>query len=214
MKGRIILLGPPGAGKGTVAGKLVERFNIPQVSTGDLLRSAVKNKTEMGLKAKKYMDEGKLVPDEIVISILESRINQQDCKNGFILDGFPRTLSQAEALEERGISIDAVINLSVSERVIVERLGGRLSCPKCGAVYHIKNIPPKKEGICDKCGEKLIVRDDDKPETIKKRFETYRRQTEPLIKYYREKNILTTVDGERGPDYVVGEIEKILSALQ
>jgi adenylate kinase len=207
---KLILLGPPGAGKGTQAARLVNHFGIPQVSTGDILRKAVKDGTELGTLAKHYMDKGELVPDEVVIGIIRDRLLEADCAIGYILDGFPRTIAQAEALDEMlgkmGARIDHVINISVADKEIIKRLTGRRTCSNCGAGYHILFDPPKQEGICDKCGGKLIQRDDDKEETIRARLEVYRQQTEPLIKYYEAKQLLRTIPGE-------GNMEEIFNAI-
>jgi len=182
----IILLGPPGVGKGTAAKGMVDAYGIPQISTGDLLREAVKNQTELGLEAKKYMDAGELVTDDLVIGLLKERVARDDCQKGFILDGFPRTIPQAESLDTSGISIEVVVNLHADEDIIVERLSGRRDCPSCGSIYHIKNKPSKKEGACDDCGTALIERDDQKPEVIKHRLEVYRNQTELAQESYPE----------------------------
>lgn len=206
----VILLGPPGVGKGTIAERLVRHFKYPQVATGDMLREAVKNHTKLGLEAKGYMDKGLLVPDGVVIGIVEERLKNRDCRNGFFLDGFPRTIAQAGALEKI-THIDRVVNLQAEDKVIIERLSGRRTCKKCGAIFHIKNIPPRKEGVCDKCGGELYLRDDDKPETIKKRLETYRKQTEPLITYYKKKVILRDVDGGQAVEKVFSDV---LTALK
>lgn len=199
---KLIILGPPGVGKGTIAKKLVEKYNIIHISTGDLLREAVKNQTELGQKAKKFMNSGKLVPDDLIIPLIKERIKKDDCKKDFILDGFPRTIAQLKALEKI-TSIDKVLNLNSSEKTIIKRLSERRICKKCGAIYHITNIPPKKEGICDKCGGILYQRNDDKPETIKKRLKTYKNQTEPLIGYYKNKDLLADINAEN-------KIEKII----
>ncbi len=208
---RLILLGPPGAGKGTQAARLVKHFEIPQISTGDILRKAVKDGTELGTLAKQYMDKGELVPDEVVIGIIRDRLMEPDCQKGYILDGFPRTIAQAEALdgmlEEMGIRIDHVVNISVADEEIIKRLTGRRTCSECGAGYHILFDPPKQEGICDKCGGKLIQRDDDKEETIRARLDVYRHQTEPLIRYYEDKGLVRTIPGE-------GDMEEIFSAIR
>lgn len=207
---KLILLGPPGSGKGTQAVRLVEHFGIPQISTGDILRKAVKEGTELGALAKKYMDSGGLVPDEVVVGIIRERITEPDCSKGYILDGFPRTIAQAEALdemlEELGTQIDHVVNISVGDKEVIRRLTGRRTCPNCGAGYHILFDPPKQEGICDKCGGKLIQRDDDKEETIRARLDVYRHQTEPLIAYYEGKHLLKTIPGE-------GNMEEIFSVI-
>lgn len=192
---KLILLGAPGAGKGTQAKWISKEYGLPHISTGDILRQNVKEGTELGKEAKKYMDAGKLVPDELIIGMVKDRLAQDDCKNGFILDGFPRTIKQAEELEKI-TDIDAVLNIYVPFEKLIERITGRRSCPKCGAVYHIKYNPPKKEGICDACGTPLIQRDDDKEETVKKRLETYEEQTAPLIDYYEKKGKLITVEGQ------------------
>ena len=196
---RIILLGAPGAGKGTQASILSERLNIPHISTGDIFRANIKEGTELGKIAEKYINEGKLVPDEVTVGIVTDRISKSDCKNGFLLDGFPRTIPQAEcldkALEEINISLDAAINIDVPDEVIVNRMSGRRVCPKCGSSYHLKNIPPKAEGICDRCGSEIIKRKDDDEDTVLKRLSTYHEQTEPLINYYSNKGLLKNVDG-------------------
>ncbi len=211
---RIIMLGAPGAGKGTQASRISERYGIPQISTGDILRSAVREGTELGKKAKEYMDRGELVPDEIVIGIVRERIVQDDRKKGFILDGFPRTVVQAEALdrmlEELGLSIDYVINIDVPEEEIVKRLTGRRTCRNCQAMYHVIFNPPKKDNVCDKCGGELYQRDDDKEETIRARLEVYKRQTAPLIDYYSRKGKLVNIDGTKGIDEIFEEIVKVL----
>ncbi len=204
----VILLGPPGVGKGTAAKKMVEVYGIPQISTGDLLREAVKNKTDLGLKAKKYMDAGELVPDDLVIGLLKERVAKDDCRKGFILDGFPRTIPQAESLDASGIRIDVVVNLHADESVIVERLSGRRDCPKCGAIYHIKNKPPKKPDTCDACQGALITRDDQKEEVIQNRLQVYRKQTEPLIRYYEKKGIQKTVNAVQTIEKVFADIQK------
>jgi adenylate kinase len=195
----LILLGPPGAGKGTQAQMIVDRYHIPQISTGDILRAAVRGKTPLGTKAKKFMDQGKLVPDELVIGIIEERLKASDCRPGFILDGFPRTIAQAEALQsilaKMGKSIDHVINIEVDDEELVRRLTGRRTCKNCGAMFHLIFYPPKKEGMCDRCGGSLYQRDDDKEETIRTRLKEYQRQTAPLIQYYQGKKKLRSVPG-------------------
>ena len=207
---RLILLGPPGAGKGTQAVRLVDHFGIPQISTGDILRKAVKAGTELGTLAKSYMDKGELVPDDVVIGIIRDRLMETDCQKGYILDGFPRTIAQAEALDgmldKMGARIDHVVNVSVADEEIIKRLTGRRTCSNCGAGYHVIFDPPQKEGVCDKCGGKLIQRDDDKEETIRARLEVYRKQTEPLINYYKQKGLLRTIPGE-------GNMEEIFKAI-
>ena len=198
-KMKIVMLGAPGAGKGTQAVMICEKYGIPHISTGDIFRSNIKNGTELGKKAKEYMDQGKLVPDELTIQLLLDRVAQDDCKNGYVLDGFPRTIPQAEVLEEAltklGDRIDYAINVEVPDENIVKRMGGRRACVNCGATYHIEHVPPKKEGICDNCGSELILRDDDKPETVKNRLSVYHKQTQPLIDFYNGKGVLRTVDG-------------------
>lgn len=205
----VILLGPPGVGKGTIANRLVKHFKMPQISTGDMLREAVKNKTKLGLDAKNYMDKGALVPDAVVIGIVNERLKNADCKNGFFLDGFPRTIKQAEALAGF-VRIDTVLNLQAPDSIIIDRLSGRRMCRKCQAIFHIRNIPPKKEGVCDKCNGELYLRDDDREETVKKRLETYRLQTEPLIGYYKEKGILKDVDAGQQVDMVLKGTLRVL----
>jgi adenylate kinases len=196
---KIIMLGAPGAGKGTQAKMIAEKYSIPHISTGDIFRYNIKNGTELGKEAKKYMDQGLLVPDELTVKILLDRVAQDDCKNGYVLDGFPRTIPQAEVLEEAltklGDRIDYAINVEVPDENIVKRMGGRRACVNCGATYHIEHVPPKKEGICDNCGSELILRDDDKPETVKNRLSVYHKQTQPLIDFYNGKGVLRTVDG-------------------
>ncbi len=206
----VVLLGPPGVGKGTAAKGMVDAYGIPQISTGDLLREAVKNQTELGLEAKKYMDAGELVTDDLVIGLLKERVARDDCNTGFILDGFPRTIPQAESLDTSGIPIDVVVNLHADEDIIVERLSGRRDCPSCGSIYHIKNKPPKKEGACDSCGTALIERDDQKPEVIKHRLEVYRNQTEPLIGFYQKKDLVKTINAVQTIEQVFGDIKKAL----
>ena len=192
----LILLGAPGAGKGTQAEKICEKLSIPAISTGNMLREAMANGTEMGLKAKSFIDAGKLVPDEVVIGIINERLKADDCKNGFILDGFPRTIPQAEALDNMGVRIDRVIDIEVQDDKIASRLSGRRVCLKCGATYHTAYKKPKQEGICDVCGEKLVQRKDDMPETVLDRLKTYHEQTEPLKGFYEKKGILRVVEGQ------------------
>ena len=211
MRLNIILLGPPGCGKGTQAKMLTEKYHIPQISTGDILREAVKNKTPLGLEAKTYMDSGKLVPDDVVIGIIQDRLKQPDCEKGFILDGFPRTVVQAEALDDTlktmGKKIEHAISISVDEEELLRRLTGRRTCRSCGAMFHILFNPPKKEGICDKCSGELYQRDDDKEETIRNRLNVYNQQTAPLIDYYQKKELLRTIEG-------VGKIEDIFRKIE
>jgi adenylate kinase len=195
----LILLGAPGAGKGTLAALLIEKMGVPSVSTGNILREAIKNDTPLGREAKSYMDGGKLVPDQLVIDMLKERIAQPDCKNGFILDGFPRTIPQAEALDTI-TTIDCALSLDVPDAVIEERMTGRRVCLKCGATFHVVNNPPKKDGVCDVCGDALVVRDDDKPEVVRKRLATYHEQTEPLITYYGGQGKLKSIDGTQPID--------------
>ena len=190
---KIILLGAPGAGKGTQADIISAKLNIPTISTGNILRAAVKAGTPIGLQAKSYMDAGKLVPDEVIIGIIEERLSQADCANGFILDGVPRTIAQAEALDQHGVTFDHVLSIEISDSEIEERMEGRRVCGRCGASYHIKARPPKQEGVCDACGAALIQRDDDKPDTVRHRLEVYHGQTEPLKGYYEGKGILSPV---------------------
>jgi adenylate kinase len=207
---RMVLLGPPGGGKGTQAQKLIEKYAIPQVSTGDLFRAAVKNQTELGKKAKEYMDKGSLVPDEIVIGMVKERLAKDDCKKGFILDGFPRTIAQAEALDkmlpELKMKLDAVVEIEVPDVEVVKRLSGRRTCTKCGAMYHVEFNAPKVAGKCDKCGGDLYQRDDDNEKTIKSRLDVYHNQTSPLVGYYQKKGIFKKVAG-------LGDISEIFSKV-
>lgn len=192
---KLILLGAPGAGKGTQSARISEKYDIPAIATGDILRSAIKEGTELGVAAERYMDGGKLVPDEIVVGIIKDYLSTEACKNGFILDGFPRSISQAEALDAMGVKIDVVLSIEVPDDKIIARMGGRRVC-HCGATYHIEHIPPKVEGICDKCGRKLYVRDDDCAETVANRLKIFHAQTEPLNDFYEAKGILVTVEGQ------------------
>lgn len=209
------MLGAPGAGKGTQAKMIADQYKIPHVSTGDIFRANIKSGTELGMEAKKYMDQGLLVPDELTVKILLDRVAKEDCKNGYVLDGFPRTIPQAEVLDkalcEIGDQIDYAIDVDVPDENIVKRMGGRRACVGCGATYHIEHIPPKKEGICDTCGMELILRDDDKPETVQNRLSVYHNQTQPLIDFYEKKGILRTVDGTQDMKDVFDAIVKILS---
>ena len=211
---KIVMLGAPGAGKGTQAKMIAEKYMIPHISTGDIFRANIKNGTELSKQAKEYMDKGQLVPDELTVKILLDRVAQEDCKNGYVLDGFPRTIPQAEvldkALTELGDHIDYAIDVNVPDENIIKRMSGRRACLTCGATYHIEHVPPKKEGICDACGNELVLRDDDKPETVKNRLDVYHKQTQPLIDYYTEKNILKTVDGTVDMMDVFGAITSIL----
>ena len=213
---KIIMLGAPGAGKGTQAKKIAEKYQIPHISTGDIFRANIKNGTELGRRAKTYMDQGLLVPDELVCDLVVDRVRQDDCKNGYILDGFPRTIPQAEsldaALSQLGESMDYAINVDVPDEHIVSRMSGRRACVGCGATYHTVYAPARKEGICDVCGAELILRDDDKPETVQKRLSVYHEQTQPLIDYYRDKGILRDVDGTMEMEAVFRAITEILGA--
>ncbi len=205
----IVLLGPPGIGKGTVAVKLSQKLKIPHIATGDMLRENVAEKTKLGIEAKSYMDKGLLVPDDIVIKMVEEKLKKSDCKKGFILDGFPRTINQAEEIGKK-IEMGKVVNLQADDEVIIQRLSKRRVCSKCSAIYHLDYIRPKREGICDKCSGKLYQREDDKPEAIKERLRVYREKTEPLIKYYMKKGILADVDGSGTPEE---EFELVLKAV-
>ena len=211
---KIIMLGAPGAGKGTQAKKIAAKYNIPHISTGDIFRANIKNGTELGQKAKTYMDQGLLVPDELVVDLVVDRVNQDDCVNGYVLDGFPRTIPQAEALDkalkELGQKIDYAINVEVPDENIVNRMSGRRACLKCGATYHVVYAAPKAEGICDTCGEALVLREDDKPETVQKRLNVYHEQTQPLIDYYTKQGVLKTVDGTKNLEEVFQEVVSIL----
>ncbi len=211
---KIIMLGAPGAGKGTQADKICPKYNIPHISTGDIFRANIKNNTELGQKAKSYMDKGELVPDELVVDLVVDRIKADDCTNGYVLDGFPRTIPQAEALDAALAAIndkvDYAINVEVPDENIINRMSGRRACVACGATYHIVHIPTKVEGVCDKCGAELILRDDDKPETVKNRLNVYHEQTQPLIDYYTAKNVLHEVDGTKAMEDVFSSIVSIL----
>lgn len=211
---KIIMLGAPGAGKGTQAKMLAEKYAIPHISTGDIFRMNIKNNTELGQKAKGYMDAGQLVPDELVVDLVVDRIKAKDCMNGFILDGFPRTIPQAEALDyalnNQNEKIDYAINVDVPDENIINRMSGRRACVGCGATYHIVYNPTKEENKCDVCGEALILREDDKPETVKKRLDVYHEQTQPLIDYYEKKGAILTVDGTQDIDVVFADITKVL----
>ncbi len=213
---KIIMLGAPGAGKGTQAQMIAEKFNIPHISTGDIFRANLKNGTELGKKAKVYMDQGLLVPDELTVELLLDRVANEDCKDGYVLDGFPRTIPQADVLDNEltklGDKVDFAINVDVPDENIVRRMSGRRACLKCGATYHIEHIPPVKEGICDKCGSELVQREDDKAETVQNRLSVYHEQTQPLIDYYDKKGILKTVDGTKDMQEVFSDIVAILNA--
>ena len=210
---KVIMLGAPGAGKGTQAKKLAAAYSIPHISTGDIFRANIKEGTELGKKAKAYMDAGQLVPDELVCDLVVDRIQQDDCKNGYLLDGFPRTIPQAEALdaavEKLGEKIDYAVNIDVPDDNIINRMSGRRACVGCGATYHIVFNPPKVEDVCDVCGKSLILRDDDKPETVKTRLDVYHAQTQPLIDYYAGRGVLVTVDGTQNMDKVFADIKDI-----
>lgn len=210
-------MGPPGAGKGTQAESIVAEYKIPHIATGDIFREAVANKTELGMKAKEYMDAGQLVPDEVTIGIVRERLAQKDCEKGFLLDGFPRTLVQAEALDrimrEMGKRIEMVINITVPQEILVQRMTGRLTCKNCKAVYHREFNPPKLEGVCDKCGGELIQRSDDQEATARKRLEVYMEETDPVLNYYQKQGILLNVEGNRARQEVFNEIKKALESL-
>ncbi len=211
---KIVMLGAPGAGKGTQAKMIAEKYSIPHVSTGDIFRANIKEGTPLGLEAKSYMDQGKLVPDELTVKILLDRVAKDDCKNGYVLDGFPRTIPQAEVLKDAltklNDKIDYAVNVDVPDENIVKRMSGRRACVTCGATYHIEHVPPKKEGICDKCGSELILRDDDKPETVLNRLKVYHDQTQPLIDFYNNEGVLREVDGTRDVKVVFEDIVSIL----
>lgn len=211
---KIIMLGAPGAGKGTQAKMIAGEYNIPHISTGDIFRANIKEKTPLGIEAKAYIDKGQLVPDSLTINMLLDRIEKEDCRNGYILDGFPRTIPQAvsldEALKEKKETITCAINVDVPDERIIARMSGRRACLSCGATYHLSYVPPKKEGICDVCGAELVLRDDDKPETVKERLGVYHKQTQPLIEYYEKQNLLLTVDGTRDVKEVFADIVKSL----
>ncbi|HNZ29271.1 MAG: Adenylate kinase [Candidatus Aerophobetes bacterium ADurb.Bin490] len=212
-----ILLGPPGAGKGTYSQKLIDIYKIPQISTGDILRASVKAGTPIGIKAKEYMDKGALVPDEVIIGIVEERIKENDCKNGFLLDGFPRTVAQADALGElfvkNKLNLKGVINIIVDKDVLFKRLTGRRMCKACGAGFNVNTMPPKKDGVCDACGGELFQRNDDKPETIENRLVVYDKQTAPLIDYYKSRKVLKDVNASNGSvDEIVAKIKAALES--
>ncbi|MDR2502230.1 MAG: adenylate kinase [Oscillospiraceae bacterium] len=193
---KLILLGAPGAGKGTQAEILAQKLGVPSISTGNILRAAVKNGTPVGLLAKSFMDAGALVPDDVTIGVFKERMEDPDCRNGYILDGMPRTLPQARALDENGIEIDCALSIEISDQEIIDRMGGRRFCPECGATYHIVSAPPKEEGVCDRCGKPLEIRRDDEPETVKNRLKVYHAETEPLLGHYAERKKLLTVDNQ------------------
>ncbi len=213
---KIIMLGAPGAGKGTQAQMIADKYSVPHISTGDIFRANIKNGTELGMEAKKYMDQGLLVPDELTVKILLDRVAADDCENGYVLDGFPRTIPQAQvldkALTELNDGIDYAIDVDVPDENIVKRMSGRRACLACGATYHIEHVPPKKEGICDRCGKELVLRDDDKPETVLNRLKVYHEQTQPLIDFYSKKGVLRTVDGTKPMQDVFDTIVRTLEA--
>lgn len=213
---KMIILGAPGAGKGTQAERIAEKYNIPHISTGDIFRANMKKGTELGVKAKAFIDQGLLVPDSVTVQLVMDRISQPDCKNGYILDGFPRTIPQAEclkdALAKKNETLDYAIDIDVPDESIITRMSGRRACLSCGMTYHMVYAAPKKEGVCDKCGANLVLRDDDKPETVKKRLAVYHEQTSPLIDYYAKENILHRVDGTRNMEQVFEDITKVLGA--
>lgn len=211
---KIIMLGAPGAGKGTQAKRIAAKYNIPHISTGDIFRANIKNNTELGNKAKVYMDQGLLVPDELVVDLVVDRFKNPDCANGYVLDGFPRTIPQAEALDNalanNQDSVEYAIDVDVPDEVIIDRMAGRRACLNCGATYHTITIPPKKDGVCDTCDSPLVLREDDKPETVKKRLTVYHEQTQPLIEYYSKKGILKSVDGTKTMDEAFEEVIQII----
>lgn len=213
---KIIMLGAPGAGKGTQAKRLAVKYGIPHISTGDIFRANIKNGTELGKKAKIFMDQGLLVPDELVVDLVIDRFKEPDCEKGYVLDGFPRTIPQAKALDEAlkksKDAIEYAIDVDVPDALIINRMSGRRACLNCGGTYHVVTIPPKKEGICDVCGSELVLREDDKPETVKKRLKVYHEQTQPLIDYYQSKGILKSVDGTKDMGEVFEEIVQIVEA--
>lgn len=213
---KVIMLGAPGAGKGTQAKMIADQYGVPHVSTGDMFRANIKNGTELGMEAKKYMDAGELVPDELTVRILLDRVAKGDCRGGYVLDGFPRNIPQAEVLDEAldkiGEQVDFAIDVDVPDENIIRRMSGRRACLNCGATYHIEHIPPKVADVCDTCGSALVLRDDDKPETVKNRLNVYHEQTQPLIAYYTEKGILRTVDGTRPMEEVFAAIKAILDS--
>jgi len=210
---KLIFLGPPGAGKGTLATAVAEEFTIPQISTGDIFRQAVKNQTPLGRQVAVIMERGDLVPDELTTSLVRERLSEPDAAGGFILDGFPRTIPQAEALGEFQ-AIDAVVNFQAGDGVVIDRLSGRRVCRSCGAIYHVKNMPPRSEGVCDRCGGELYIRDDDKLEAIAKRLEVYRKQTEPLIRYYEKLGLLRDIDAAQNAEASLLQIRRVLNAHQ
>jgi len=211
---RVVFLGAPGVGKGTQADRVADLFTIAKISTGDLLRGAVRNQTKLGLEAKMYMDQGKLVPDSVVIGLVREKLEEASCANGFVLDGFPRTTPQADELErvlaQKKMALDRVVNFEVPREAVIKRLSGRRSCPKCQATYHVDFAPPRKDGVCDRCGESLVQRSDDRREAIETRLQVYEEQTAPLIRYYRDKQMLSHVDGSGTVDAVFEKLTKVL----
>lgn len=211
---KVVMLGAPGAGKGTQAKMIAEKYGLPHISTGDIFRANIKGGTALGVEAKKYIDAGQLVPDELTVKILLDRVSQPDCEKGYVLDGYPRTIPQAEvlekALQERNEQVDFAIDVNVADENIVNRMSGRRACLKCGGTYHLVHIPPKVEGICDACGSELVLRDDDKPETVLKRLNVYHEQTQPLIDFYQARGVLRTVDGAKDKNEVFADIVAIL----
>ena len=210
---KLVVFGPPSAGKGTQAQKLSAKYGLPQVSTGDLLRKAVADKTPLGVKVKSYLDQGRLGPDDLIVKLIKERVSKPDCRNGYLLDGFPRTMGQAKELDKM-TNVDLVLNIVVDMEVLVERAVGRRSCPKCGAVYHVKFNPPTNAGTCEKCGSSLVQRDDDKEETVRNRLKVYQEQTAPLIEHYRKKGKLVDIDGSAGIDAVFSQMVKAVSKLK
>ena len=215
---KIVLLGPPGAGKGTQAKSISNRYSIPHISTGDIFRKNISEGTPLGIEAKGYIDKGQLVPDEVTINMVKDRLTWEDCKNGYLLDGFPRTVAQAEALEgflaERNEKLDTALSIEVPSSFILERMTGRRVCPSCGASYHVKFNPPTKDGVCDVCGSDIVQRKDDTEETVSERLEVYERQTQPLIDFYNNKNLLSTVDGTKAINEVFESICSILGSVK
>ena len=206
---KLIFLGPPGAGKGTLAGLVSQELHIPQISTGDIFRDAIKRETELGKKVKEIVSRGDLVPDDLTVSLVKERLAQSDAANGYILDGFPRTIPQAEALEKFQ-ALDAVVNFRISDAAVIKRLSGRRVCKNCGAIYNVDNMPPKKQGVCDACGGPLYTRDDDKIESIQNRLDVYKKQTEPLIAFYGKKKLLRDVDSDKTPENTLNQLRKAL----
>ena len=209
-KRNLVFLGPPGAGKGTLSDPLMKEEKLAHISTGDILRGEIRNGTELGRMAKAYMDEGKLVPDQIVADMVAGRLSEADCRGGFILDGFPRTIPQAEALEAAGVGIDCALSIEIADETIIERMSGRRTCTSCGATYHVVSAPPKTEGVCDNCGAELTIRKDDAPETVKSRLEVYHKETEPLKAFYEARGKLKSVENQPTIEATTAEIEKAL----